>query len=212
MTKETMTVHKALVEVKVLNNRIQKSIDGCEYVLTAKQSDTKVGGVDIETRKADIRDKYKSIQDMIRRCNAIKAAVIHSNAVTMVNVAGKEYTVAAAIDMKDRAMALTQTLLNSMKNAYRVAAAQADKDNKDLEQRAERFITSTYSSTDMKGAAAEVEEARLKFINNQTVAVIDPLNIQEEVKRIESELDSFFAEIDAALSVSNAITQIEIEY
>lgn len=212
MTKETMSVHKALAELKVLNSRIQKSIGECQYVLVAKKSSTKIGGIEIDSLKTEIEDKYKSIRDLCARSNAIKAAVVQSNAVTKISVCGKEYTVAAAIDMKDRGMAHLQMLLNTMSNAYKTATMQADRENSDLEQRAEKFITGSYASTDMKGAAAEVEEARLRFIENQTVGVIDPLDVSKEIKALEETITSFATEVDAALSVSNAITQIEIEY
>lgn len=51
MTKETMTVHKALAELKILDARIFNATSGKTFVASKKVSDKKVGGVLVETLK-----------------------------------------------------------------------------------------------------------------------------------------------------------------
>lgn len=46
----------------------------------------------------------------------------------------------------------------------------------------------------------------------QTMELVDPIGIDDEMKRLDDIISSFSVEIDAALSVSNALTEITVEY
>lgn len=41
--------------------------------------------------------------------------------------------------------------------------------------------------------------------------LVDPLKLKNEIEVLSKEIDNFVSNIDAALSVSNAITTIDIE-
>lgn len=47
MTTETMTIHRALAELKVLENRINKTISDAKFCAAVKQSMKKVNGVSL---------------------------------------------------------------------------------------------------------------------------------------------------------------------
>ena len=53
---------------------------------------------------------------------------------------------------------------------------------------------------------------RADFIAAQTMELVDPINIDAEMKWLEEHIAAFTVEIDAALSVSNALTEITVEY
>lgn len=53
MTTETMTIHRGLAELKVLENRIVKTISEAKFCAAAKQSMKKLNGVPIEDYKKD---------------------------------------------------------------------------------------------------------------------------------------------------------------
>lgn len=42
--------------------------------------------------------------------------------------------------------------------------------------------------------------------------LIDPVNILEKIEALEVEIADFTTEVDSALSVSNALTEITVEY
>lgn len=213
MTEEKMSVHKALAELKLLDARIEKAMKECPYVVVVRNCDTKVSGVDIDKYTEQIKASYKSINDLIRRRNAIKAAVILSNATAKAKVVDQEYTVAEAIDMKLHGIEFKKKLLQELKQAYNKAQSTADASNgRDLDVRAESFLKSIFSTTDIKGASEEVQKSREDFVKKQTMVLKDPLDIQQEIKSLEDEINKFSAEIDAALSVSNATTEITVKY
>lgn len=213
MTKETMTVHKALCELKTLDDRIEKAIHRTTFVFANKHSNAKVGGQSIAEHCKDIEAALKSAQDLIARRDAIKRGVILSNASTKVQIAGKEYTVAEAIDMKNNGIPVQELLLEKLDLDLRAARRTADAANGDnLEERATEYIKSLYGNADMKGASEEMKKTRDEFITAQTVELVDPIHAADVMEQLRKETSAFMVEIDAALSVSNALTEITVEY
>lgn len=210
---EQMTVHKALAELKVLDARINNEIGKYHFVVPNKHSNTKIGGVPISDYADEVRNAYKSIRTLINRRNAIKRAVTRSNAVTVVKIDGTEYTVAEAIDMKSMGVAYLNALRNVLESQYSNAKLNADKNNGEkLEMRTDEYIKSMYQGADMKNLSEEIKKVREDFVVAQTVELVDPINAAKEVEAIGKEVDAFMAEVDSALSVSNALTTIEVEY
>lgn len=80
MTTEKMTVHKALAELKVLDDRILAAIGACNLVTTKKNNQDKVRGKTVVEFTADAKSAYDKATDLIKRRNAIKDAVNVSNA------------------------------------------------------------------------------------------------------------------------------------
>ena len=64
----------------------------------------------------------------------------------------------------------------------------------------------------MKGASDEIKKVRADFIAAQTMELVDPIKIADEMEKLEKQITTFSVEIDAALSVSNALTEITVEY
>lgn len=213
MTTETMTIHKALCELKTIDARISKEINSGPFVVANKHSNTKISGVDVSEFCEQIKSRMQSVNDMIKRRNAIKCAVVQSNAVTTVSVAGKEYTVAVAIDMKNNGMQYLKYWLQKMTTDYNKAQREANAANGDiLEQRADDYIKTMYGNTDMKNASEDAKKSRAEFITAQTYELVDPIKIVASMEEIENHINQFMVEIDSALSVSNAVTTITIEY
>ena len=53
---------------------------------------------------------------------------------------------------------------------------------------------------------------RADFMASQVMEIVDPIGITAEIERLEAEINAFAVEVDAALSVSNALTEITVEY
>lgn len=213
MTTETMTIHKALCELKTLDSRIKKAIEGSVFVFANKHANAKVSGKSIGDYSTEVKAAYQSATDLIARRDAIKRAVILSNATTKVSVGGKEYTIAEAIEMKNHGIPTKQSLLNKLRVDSRRARKDADDNNGEiLELRADEYIKNLYANADMKNLSDEVRKMRADFIAAQTMELVDPINIDAEMKRLEETISGFTVEIDAALSVSNALTEITVEY
>ena len=213
MTTEKMNVHQALAELKMLDKRIPTEIMNTQWVVANKHCNTKIGGIPVGEYVNNTKTQYQKVTDLIRRAEAIKRAVVNSNAVTKISVGGVEYTVAEAIDMKNISMPRLNDLRNRLANYYRSAEVDADNKNGDmLERRATQHIETLYGKSDVKGLSEEARKAREQFIEQQTYELVDPIDAKKEVEMLTERIDRFMANVDAALSTSNALTEIEVIY
>lgn len=213
MTTEKMTIHRGLSELKILDDRVITAISTGTYCLPNKHSNVKLKGIDVEVYKTVMQGTYDKAVDLIKRREAIKRAIVLSNASTKVSIAGAEYTVAEAIEMKNHGIELKQMLLEQMRKQYRDAQAKILAENgKELENRAEKYIIGLFGSGEKKTATEEIEKAKKAFITANEYELVDPIGVLEKIEALEEDISSFKAEVDAALSTSNAITEIEVTY
>jgi len=211
--KERMTVHKALSELKIIGERIEKEISGMNFLAVNKHSNAKMNGLPVADYINQTKDKYKSVMTLINRRNAIKRAVTKSNATTMVNVGDEEYTVAEAIDMKNFGMNYQRGMLSRLESQWRSVQSMAERENGDkLDRRADEYIKSLYENADMKNMSDEIKKVRDAFVESQTMDIIDPIGAEKTMADLRDKIDAFMSEVDSALSVSNALTTIEVEY
>lgn len=212
-TTEKMTVHKALAELKLLDDRIEKAIAEGIYCVANKHSNDKIGGIPLDDYIKTMHGRYDKATDLINRRKAIKRAVVLSNAVTKVPVAGIEYTVAEAIEMKNHGVDFDKLLMNAMQKHYNMAQMQIRKENgKDLEERAEQYVTAIYGQKEGKTNTADIEKVKSDFLTANQYELVDPLHVLDKIEDLEKKINDFMSDVDSALSVSNALTEITIEY
>jgi len=213
MTTEKMTVHKALAELKIIDDRIITSINDGEFCVANKHSNNKINGVTLDEYKDVMKGNYDKATDLIKRRNAIKRAVVLSNATTKVNINGVEYTVAEAIEMKNHGVEFDEMLYKELNNQYYGAQSVIKRQNgDDLEKRAEQYVIGIYGSKEGKTNTDDFEKTKRDFITANSYELVDPIKILDKINALEENIASFRAEVDAVLSTSNAITEIEISY
>lgn len=213
MNTEKMSVHRALAELKTIDARIAKKIRESTFCATNKHSNKKIDGLTIEDYKARMRDDFKSVQALINRREAMKRAVVLSNAVTEVEIGGRKYTVAEAIEMRNSGIENKNCLLSNLKAQYSAAKRVLETQNGEaLEEKANRYVEGLYGGKDSSDKSDDVNAAYKAYIENNSYDMVDPNNIHERIQELEEEIEKFRADVDAALSCSNAITEIEFSY
>lgn len=212
-TIEKMSVHKALAELKIIDSRIERSIDDAQFCVANKHSNEKISGIPVEDAKKLMVGSYDKASDLIKRRNAIKRAVVLSNAKTIVTIADREYTVAEAIEMKNHGIEFEELLFHEMKNQYANANRIITAENGEkLSEKADKFVIDMYGSKEGKTNTADFEKAKKDFITANSYDLVDPIGIKKKIDELEEYVSNFKTEVDAALSVSNAITEIAVEY
>ena len=213
MTTETMTIHRALAELKVLDDRITKLLNEAKFCGAAKNCMQKLGGVTIEEYKQNAQATYDKIIDLMARQAAIKRAVSESNAVTHRVVCGHDYTVAQLIWMNQHGIDFKSALLNVMERQYASAVAVTEAANSKLSDKADDFISRNNSGADKSSIDADaIKDMRESYIERETMQLVDGINIKKTKEALADEINKFKAEVDAVLSTSNATTEITIEY
>lgn len=213
MTTEKMTIHKALAELKIIDDRITKAIGGGTFCIANKHSNNKIRGVVVKEFEESMRADYNKASDLISRRNAIKRGVVLSNAVTTVKVGEAEYTVAEAIEMKNHGVEFKEALYATMLNQYQKAQGEILKNNGDsLNEKAESYVIGIYGNRESKTDTEDFKKAKQDFIDSNSYEMVDPLKIKEKLDSLEREISQFKADIDSTLSTSNALTEIVISY
>ena len=217
MNKESMTVHRALAELKTMDARIETAINAPTYVMAVKLSAEKINGMTIKELQENIKSGYQKAMDLMKRRDAMKRAVALSNAMTKVKIGNKEYTVAEAIDAKNNSIEYKKALRNRMNYQYNAARTELDRNSGEaIEKRAEQYVLSVISAQPKDAKMAVDSDAmkalRKSYIDNNAYDLLDPLGVVKVTESLMDEINEFETELDAALSVSNAVTVIEFEY
>lgn len=205
---EKITIHRGLVELKTLDDRITDAISSGIFVTPNKSSNTKINGNTIEEHKNYIRGCFDKVNDLILRRNKIKSAIVKSNAETYVVVAGKKITVAEAIERKE-SISYERNFLNQIKAQFRQANSEVNKRNEEIQNNLNNYLESVLGGKE-NANKEDVEYFTKLFFEKNEYQLIDPLKIQDKINTMEDEIELFFVEVDSALSESNAITHIEI--
>ena len=212
MIHEKMTVHKALAELKTLDDRINSEITGSVFVRANRHNNTKIFGKAIPDFMADTESSYQSVKALINRRNAMKRAVVLSNAITKVNIGGVEYTVAEAIEMNNHGMENLVELRNCLREQYSSVKRMVESENGDkLVKACENYIQATFGTKE-KINNPDIEMAQKAYMANNTYDIVTGFDIEKVIKELTDRIDAFKAEVDSALSVSNALTVIEFDY
>lgn len=208
MVNEQMSVTQALVELKVLDARIDKILNDDRPHFIAVYN-YKTSNVSKEDMSKTIQSYYDRINDLIKRRNAIKSAVIKSNANTEVTLTidGNKQTmsVAEAIDLKSKGMVWKKALLRKMAESGAAASKVYDTAVAKQHEEAQKFVATVTDDT-------QKQDLYDSFIAAHPVELVDTLKLQEKCNALDKEISDFESMIDVALSVSNANTNITVMY
>lgn len=213
MTTETMTITKALSELKILNKRIRDEITSAIFCDANKHVMRTIRGKSIATAQAEMQGNYDKITSLINRNNAIKKAVTKANASTIVNIGGEQMTIAEAIYMKNEGIDNLKTLLATMSVQYARAQDTIQRNNGDnLTKACEDYIVKLFGAGENKSVSLDIEVAKSKYIEENTFDLIEGVDTAKAIETLKNKIDTFEAEVDAAITVANATTTIEISY
>lgn len=206
-----MTVHEALVEVKTNTKRINDIISSTVFCAANKKSAKNVNGYSVSEFDEISKANYQSINDLIKRTNAIKAALSLSNASTYVTIGNKKMSIAEALYLLTHGMDDKKLLLKTLRSQFNSAISKINLENGDkMDQKIESLLSVASINDKSKNndinAISEVYRANNEFI------MLDPIDIKTEIKKLEEEINEFESSIDSVLQVSNAINVIKFEY
>lgn len=206
---DIMTVTKGLSELKLLDKRITRRINETDFVIM-QIGNKRIDGYDtVDDFNQSTKSGYDSIKDLIERRNKIKSAIVASNAVTKVNINGKEYTVAEAIERKS-SISYEESLLDKMKRKYSIILDHVEYTNNEVRDRLDNHLKTLFGNEN-KVDEVTVASISESFNKENQAKMIDPINIKDKIEEIEVEIEDFLSEVDYTLSISNATTTIEIK-
>lgn len=206
-----ISITEALNELKLYDSKISKAIANAKLVGAAKKSLSKIGVVDKDDFVERAKASYQSVVALIENRNALKSAIVKSNAVTEVEIAGKKMTVAEAIERKN-SIEYDSDLLNEMRKQYASASDTVNKENKKVDAKVDELIQTLVGKDSDKKISKEDQEAVEKpYRDKNEFELIDPIEIYDKIIKLESDIDAFNSNVNTALVLSNATTFIDVE-
>jgi hypothetical protein len=201
---QTMSITQALAELKLLDKRIQKSLDHVEWA----DVKTKSNPLDTEKFTRTARAELQSFVDLVKRYDTIKRAVVLSNATTRVKVGTWRGTVAEAIEYK-RSIFYKRRLLDTMKNQLLTVKELFKQQQEAVDARLEKLLHSELGK-DVKTSPETITALTNSFRENNKVELVDPLDLARCSREVEAEVESFETNVDWVLSETNGKTLIQI--
>lgn len=215
---ETMLMTQALDERDLLVKKINEKIVKIKLVDTKKHNEEKTVNerVTVEEFTKTAQAAWQQITDLVERYRRLDAAIVASNAATMIETAQGSMTIAAAIALRSRLRGdgiyeakgtFEDNLIEQAQRQYVQSVTTAENRNKLLESKADdmRMAILGRDAKTKDDAPLEVVTA---FIQANTTDVIDPLGVEKKVQELRERLDALNSELDTKIKVSNATTMI----
>ena len=204
-----MTITRGLAELKLLDSRINRSIN--EAVLGSNSVGKKLptGYNSVEDVEKRAKSDYQSVKDLLKRRNSIKSAIVLSNATTVVEVAGVKMTVAEAIERKT-SISYEEQLLSKMRSTYTQVVNHVDRINNEMNARLDSHLETLFGKEGKVNPQSH-EDIVKAFKADNEATFIDPINLEKQINELVKSIEDFNMECDFTLSESNTITRITIE-
>lgn len=210
MITESKTVTEILTELKTLDKRIERAIDESTFIGAISE---KTSSISIDEMTTNIRAAYQKVMDMVDRRNAMKAALVLSNATTNVVVDGKTYTVAEAIDAKAHAMAYKKKLLSVMVSQAQKASRNYENMIAQRNSTAEDVAARVAGGNNSEIKASDIyKQTYDNYLETNPIVLVDPLALADKITALADEIDAFALNVDTALAVINAKTIVTFQY
>ncbi|CBK89068.1 hypothetical protein EC1_18080 [Faecalitalea cylindroides T2-87] len=211
-----LLITQALDERDLLVKKINSKIERIDFVDGKKRNEEKViqQVVTKEEFCKKVKTSYQQIQDLIKRYQKIDEAIITSNANTYIETSFGTYSVAVALSMRNRlrelnAMDFETILRNKMEENYYEVLELKDLRNRRLEEDAEKMRLSILGK-DGKYKDDKPLSVVDAYISENTVELIDPLNVLDEIESLKDKHTTLLSELETKIKISNATTFIEI--
>lgn len=212
METETMTIHRALVELKLIDSKIEKKINVIEPLGVNQEGRLINGLIEVEKFKTDAKRQLQSVKDLINRKCKIKSAIVQANGVTKIKISDKEMTIADAINFKN-VIELKTKLIERLEDRSRKVKGLFIKENERVNQVAldnAKIMIGKQGDDGVKATDEDVKAIIEPFVKRNEYHLSDPLDADKLIEDLNTEVDNFTAEVDAVLSEINAITIIEV--
>lgn len=211
-----LLITQALDERDLLVKKINSKIERIDFVDGKKRNEEKVIQQVITKEEfcKKVKTSYQQIQDLIKRYQKIDEAIITSNANTYIETSFGTYSVAIALSMRNRlrelnAMDFETILRNKMEENYYEVLELKDLRNRRLEEDAEKMRLSILGK-DGKYKDDKPLSVVDAYISENTVELIDPLNVLDEIESLKDKHTTLLSELETKIKISNATTFIEI--
>lgn len=218
-----MTVYEALRIRKRYRDRLDKMIshEG-EYSTNnfvtpyIPKKDVQKNGETTEAITNALKRAFDMRAALLRNIDALDAAIYQANALTKVEIAGREYTVSEALAKLSRIQG--EVVFYQDINTSITKGKKTVMDNNDLlltDEKAQAYVSKKMeafkdSVTDPNELEKYQKIFQQEYADNNTHALLDPYGLEGKIQGMIDELKEFADNVDTILSMSNMTTKISV--
>lgn len=205
-----ITITRAMRDLKLLKDRIDKKIARAKFVGIHQNKKDEVLQVCV-TKEQFIKDAkadFESIVDLLEQRKEIKSKIMLSNAVTKVKIWNAEYTITEALARKN-SIEFEKNFLAQMRHQLATMRDAIERHKPKIEESVQKMLEE-HLGKDAKPTKDDYNTIAGPFLKANELNLLDPCNIANKIEELDDDIDTFLAEVDLALSESNAKTEIEI--
>ncbi len=202
----SISIARALVELKTLDSRINKTIDSTQWIVYKTKG--RNSGMSEEEYKKSTQSEFQSLNDLISRREKLKNAIMKSNSVTEVEIAGNKMTVSQAIEYK-KIIEYKKVLLQRLKYQRQQVTCDVESHKQRVQTKIDENIK-VICGKDSKPDENVIKSVSEGITKGDPIEVFDPLGLDKVIKELETSIEDFKANVDYVLSESNALTVIAV--
>jgi len=205
---EKISVTRGLVKLKILSKQIEDKTHRLKIVTYS------VGGklseiISKEGFKKSAQADFDSLIDLIKLRTRIKSAIVTSNSVTIVKIGEEKLPVAEAIERKI-SIASDIDLFDRLTSQFRNVMLKVEGENDLVEQKLNQIIETSFGGKEKRVEKSDYENIAVPYLAANERKLIDPLGVENILRKMSERIDNFQMNVDVALSESNAVTYIEV--
>lgn len=203
---EQISVTRALTELKTLDARIRQNI-ATQYMTYEIDGRLAVNKTK-DAFTSNATSSFQSFKSLVERRNRVKRAIVLSNAATDVKVGSTTYKVADAIERKN-SIAYEKMMLDALRQQLRTTSAEIERQNLKASAALDSMLEKAVAA-DTTNASGIIEQITESYRQKNFAHSVDPIKIEEEIKKLEDSILEFEQNVDFALSEINATTKITV--
>ena len=205
----TISVTRALTLLKTLAAKIQDAQNARFVGFASGARDRSPDAV--EKLSKNIQSAHDTLTGLVNRRTKIKAAIIKSNANTVIDFRGEKISVAEAIERRTNTVNQLRSTMSIMLRQHEEVQTQQKRADQQVAEATAKLEANLFGREATSGdRTSEMELIRKTQEQNLGGQIVDPCNILSKNEQIRSELADFDGELDSLLSEVNARTNIEI--
>lgn len=166
-----------------------------------------------------VKSSYQQICDLILRFQRLDEAILVSNANTMIHTTIGEMSISSAISLRNKMkkgiegkseeMDFETLLQKELVRQYLGAILKIKEENKVVQEQA-KSMRKSISGKNIPEKDEKAEALIMEYVKENTVRIVDPLNIKESAREAEEKQKQLLKELDRKIKFSNATTYIEV--
>ena len=214
-------ITQALDERDLLVKKINKKIEKTSFadIMKAKEERVMDGRMEKNEYTDMVKSSYQQICDLILRFQRLDEAILVSNANTMIHRTIGEMSISSAISLRNKMkkgiegkseeMDFETLLQKELVRQYLGAILKIKEENKVIQEQA-KSMRKSISGKNTPEKDEKAEALIMEYVKENTVRIVDPLNIKESTKEAEEKQKQLLKELDRKIKFSNATTYIEV--